>query len=201
MGRADVRSHGFYAMPTRTFLALDMDALILDRLAEAQRRLDDGQSKVNWVARENLHVTMNFLGDVPDEILHEVCNLAAAAASEIEPFEFHVQGVACVPPAGQPRMFWAMIDDPTGRMLRLRRALDAALDGLGLRQEDRSFKPHVTLARIKFSKHPRGLRAGAKDLADQEFGVQHAEELVAYASRLGSGGPTYLPLARAKLGG
>ena len=80
MGRADVRSHGFYAMPTRTFLALDMDALILDRLAEAQRRMDDGQSKVNWVARENLHVTMNFLGDVPDEILHEGESFAAADA-------------------------------------------------------------------------------------------------------------------------
>ncbi len=64
-------------MPTRTFLAIDLDDAILDRLEAAQKSLDDGQSKINWVARPNVHLTLNFLGDVPDEILSDVCAIAA----------------------------------------------------------------------------------------------------------------------------
>jgi 2'-5' RNA ligase len=187
-------------MPTRTFLAIDLDDAILDRLEAAQKAIDDGQSKVNWVARPNVHLTLNFLGDVPDEILSDVCAIAAGAAGKVEPFEIEIAGIVAMPPHGPLRMFWAGVADPTGRLAELQEELATGLIGLRLRQEERAFKPHITLARIKFASNPAQLRQSAAGLAAQEFGIQHVEEVVAYASQLTSGGPVYTSIARAKLG-
>lgn len=187
-------------MPVRTFLAVDLDEAILDRMAALQRRLDSADSKINWVARANLHVTMNFLGDVPDDLLPAVCDIVAAAAGPVEPFDIEIARVTVTPPRGSPRMFWAEVDDPTGRLAVLHERLDAGLEGMGLRQEKRSFKPHITLARIKYAANPAVLRQSAGAAADMEFGIQHVEEVVAYSSDLTGARPIYTPLSRARLG-
>lgn len=188
-------------MSVRTFLAVDLDAAILDRLAGVQAKLDDPSSKISWVARENLHITLNFLGDVPDEMLAQVCDIAAAVAGLVPSFEVDIAGLTVTPPGGNPRMFWADVKDPTGGLTVMHEELDAALEGLGLRQEERSFRPHITLARIKYAARPAALRHSAAELAKIEFGIQHVDELVAYSSQLTRDGPIYAPIARAKLGG
>jgi 2'-5' RNA ligase len=188
-------------MGLRTFLALDLDGAILDRLDEARTEIDDPRSKVRWVARENLHLTLRFLGEVSDEMIAGVCELAAGAAGQVGAFDFDVRGIACIPPRGQIRMIWAQIDDPTGEMAALHEILSAELSGLGLKEDARSFKPHVTIARVKFIRNPDGFREVAADHADTHFGTQHAEELVTYSSKLTPGGPIYTPMARARLGG
>lgn len=183
----------------RTFLAIDLDDAILDRMAGIQSRIDDPGSKINWVDRENLHITLNFLGDVPDELLTQVCDVAAAVAGQIQPFEIEVAGLTVTPPRGSPRMFWADVEDPTGSLTIMHEQLDAGLYGLGLRQEERNFRPHITLARIKYAANPAHLRRLAGELAHIELGFQHVEELVAYASQLTSEGPIYTAIARCPL--
>ena len=190
-------------MATRTFFALDLDDHVRDRLVDAQQRLDCTSAKVRWVARQQLHVTLQFLGDVDDDTIGRVCSLAAEAAVAVEPFDFHVRRIICVPPGGRMRMFWAGAIDPTGRLAQLHAGLADALGQLGFQRESRGFKPHVTMARIKFA-NARGssdLRAAAADLADEDFGTQHAVKLTAYASRLTPQGPRYTPLATPTLGG
>jgi 2'-5' RNA ligase len=189
-------------MATRTFLALDIDECIRDRLVEARRRIDEPGSKIGWVAPRNLHLTLRFLGHVPDESIADVCARAAHAAANVEPFEFHVRGVITVPPRGnQLKMFWIGVQDPTGRLKELHGELEAALAELGLHQEDRAFNPHITLARIRYAKDPQALREAAGAYAAEDFGTQHAGELIVYGSDLRPDGPVYTPLARAPLGG
>lgn len=187
-------------MPTRTFLALDLDDAILDRLLAVRAKLDDGQSKISWIERANLHLTLSFLGDVPDDVLPLVCDTAAAVAGEVESFEMDIRGLTVTPPRGAPRMFWAEVADVTGTLARLQQTLSDGLLGLGLRQEDRAFHPHITLARIKFAHGPMELRRAAQACRNLEFGIQHVEELVAYSSELTREGPIYTPISRAKLG-
>ena len=88
-------------MGVRTFLALDLDEAIRQRLADAQRQIDDPGAKIKWVAPELLHVTMKFLGEVDDAAVANVCELAAGVAALHEPFDFDVRGVTCVPPGGR----------------------------------------------------------------------------------------------------
>jgi 2'-5' RNA ligase len=187
-------------MPTRTFLALDLDESIRNGLTEAQHALTDCGAKFRPVAEANLHVTLQFLGDVADNQLREVLDTAAAVAGEIAPFDFNVRGLLAVPPTGLLRMVWAMAVDPSGRMSQLQEHLAEAMGALGFRQEERSFKPHITLARIKFAADGARFRQAVQQMAQRDFGLQHAAELVVYSSDLRPGSPVYTPLAHCPLG-
>jgi 2'-5' RNA ligase len=188
-------------MGIRSFIALDLREEILDSLGEAVVRLDQGGAKIRWVERANLHVTLRFLGEVADEIVAEVCGRAAVAAEQVAEFDFDVKGLTCVPPAGQLRMLWAGIDDATGEMAALHDLLAAELDGLDLHAEDRRFKPHLTLARMKYVPDPAAFRLAAAGWNDRLFGTQAASEIVVYSSKLTSDGPVYSPMAVCPLGG
>jgi len=188
-------------MGVRTFVALDLDEAILDALDEVHAKLDDPGAKIRWVATSNIHVTMQFLGDVEDGMTREVCETAARAARQIPPFDFEIRGVVCVPPSGQIRMIWANVLDTSGRMGELHDVLAGEMKALGFEGEKRRFKPHLTLGRVKYVPDPRGFRETAKGYQDARFGIQHADELVTYSSQLRPDGPVYSALDRAPLGG
>jgi len=187
-------------MGIRTFFALDLDPPTLDGLVAVRAQLDVPGAKIKWVARDNLHVTLKFLGDIPEPQVAEVCALAAQAATRVEPFEFGIECVSVVPPRGKARMVWAGVADPTGRMAALHAELETALAGIG-KQEARGFNPHITLARMKFIEDSDELRRRAAAYTEQRFGTIAADELVVYSSRLTPQGPIYTPIARASLGG
>ena len=187
-------------MPLRTFIAVELDVPILAGLARTQAQLAAVDGKINWVERANLHVTMNFLGDVADDAVAEVCRRMSAAAKRVEPFGFAVRGLACTPERGPVRMVWGLVDDPGGLLSVLHDELASQFAAMGLRQDHREYRPHVTLARVKYVENPNRLRGAVRAFSDADFGRQHCEELVAFTSTLTEDGPIYAPLARAALG-
>ena len=182
-------------MSARTFIALDLDDVIRSRLADAGRKLLAGAATIRRVDRANLHVTLQFLGDVSDEKLAEVCAAVAEVAERTTPFEFDVRGLLCIPPGGRARMIWGGVQDPAGGAVDLHDTLSAALEALGFAPEQRTFHPHVTVARIKHAPDPRGLRSAVAPWADRGFGMQHANRVTVYTSELTPAGPVYTPVA------
>lgn len=187
-------------MPVRTFLALPLDERIVKSLVEAQRSLSAAGAHVRWVQPENLHLTVQFLGDVEETLLPEVCRLAEGAAGQSEPFEFSVAGLLSAPPAGRMRMVWVGIEEPTGRLEAMHARLEEAYAQLGFKTENRRFHPHLTLGRVKSGRNVEELRAAVRGYAETAFGVQPAEELIVFSSQLTADGPIYSPLGRAPLG-
>jgi RNA 2',3'-cyclic 3'-phosphodiesterase len=186
-------------MRTRTFLALPMDIGIIDRLVKAQDRLAQAGADVRWVDRANLHVTVKFLGGVEDRELDQVCSIAQEIASQVEGFEFVVQGLVAQPATGQLRMVWAGIEEATGRLTQLQEMAEKAYAGLGFKQENRLYKPHLTLGRVKTGRNVDELREAVHEFAQTDFGVQGADELIVFSSQLEREGPTYTALATAPL--
>ncbi|MGB2823375.1 MAG: RNA 2',3'-cyclic phosphodiesterase [Phycisphaerae bacterium] len=184
-------------MAIRTFLALDIDASIRDRLTAAAREFPETGSKVRWVAPENLHVTLKFLGDVPEPDAADVCEAVVGLAGGVEPFDFDVAGLRCVPPAGKVRMVWADVAEPTRQMAAAFEKVESALGELGFPRERRGFHPHVTLGRVKFTRNAADLRAAADRHAGTLFGTQHARGIVVYRSELTPQGAIYTPMAQA----
>lgn len=185
----------------RTFLALDLDETIRDRIVAAAQRSIGSMPGLRWTAPPNLHVTLQFLGDVTEDLLEHVCRLMTDVAAIIDPFDFVVKGVTCVPPGGDLRMLRVGIQDPGGLMNVLHDELDLALADLGLHEEERGFAPHVTLARVKSVVNQRAIRQAALLLAGEDFGTQHCKYVTAYTSQLTPDGPIYAPLAKSPLGG
>ena len=188
-------------MATRTFIALPLNDGVRRKLVRARDKLSSAGARVRWVAGGNLHLTLKFLGDVEDSDLNEVCRLARESAAAVGPFDFRVAGLSAVPASGQLRMVWAEIDEPTGRLAKLHALIEDAYATMGFRPENRRFRPHLTLGRVKGGRGVGELREAVDKFATTDLGQVAAAELIVMSSQLTSTGPTYTPLATTPIGG
>ncbi|NMC51794.1 RNA 2',3'-cyclic phosphodiesterase [Candidatus Kuenenbacteria bacterium] len=93
-------------MTKRLFLAIDLPEKMKDELVGWQRNLA-GESGVRWTPRENLHITVAFLGDIEEDKIGELIEKVKGALRESKPFKLEFRGVVLAPPRGEPRMIWA----------------------------------------------------------------------------------------------
>jgi len=185
-------------MPKRTFVAVDIDELTRKNLAAVRSKLDDARCKINWVAPENLHVTLKFLGDIPDNTLPKVCDAIGKTVAQSPPVEFNVRGVTTIPTLQKLRMLWANVDEPAGQLDAIFTKIEAALEPLGFPPENRPFSPHITLARIKHIPKDieHSLRKSIEEYSDTDFGFVSNADITVYISELTPDGPIYFPAAK-----
>lgn len=185
----------------RVFIALELDPRTRRDLARAIQRLDDGARGVRWVRPEQLHLTLKFLGDVPETEVPEACDLLDELADSNDPFDMTVRGLGCFPEQGAVRILWAGLDEPTGRLERLQRDIEELFAGEGYQPEHREFMPHITIARVKEGAHHAALRERIAARGDFRGGISHVKEIVFFQSILGRDGAQYAPISRHVLGG
>lgn len=173
----------------RLFVALELPPGTKDELARAIERLRPELPEARWVPRENLHVTLAFLGEVPEERLGAISAAIGDAASGLVDFATHLEGVGAFPSARRARVVWAGLADAAGGIASMADAVASALEPHGFRREERAFAAHVTLARLKV---PRPLAPVAIDLDPTPFPV---ERITLMRSRLGRPAPRYEALA------
>ena len=188
-------------MAARTFLALDVSAAVRERLASIAGALGGPGATIRPVPAGNIHVTLNFLGDVADDVLPDVCGAVQRIAAAVDPFDFAVRGVRCMPPRGRVRIVWADAGDADGRLAKLQSELTGAMSALGFQAERREYHPHLTLARVKYVSSPGALREAVGRHADEDFAPQRADYVTTYTSRLTGQGAMYTAASRAPLGG
>jgi 2'-5' RNA ligase len=135
----------------RVFIAIELDAAVREALDGLQSRLKRApQSRLGrWVAPESIHLTLKFLGEVPASRVPELQQALERACAGVPPFELAVTGLGCFPDPKRPRVVWVGVEELTGALVRLQRAVEAELGRLGFRPEGRGFTPHLTLARVR----------------------------------------------------
>ncbi len=174
----------------RIFIALDIPQEIRARITEYLERARKFAPDARWARVEGLHVTLKFIGEVSDEVVQQMKN--ALSTVKAMPLEIKFQGVGFFPNEKGARVFWVGVDG--GEALpSLAGSVDAALEKLGIKQEEKAYHPHLTLARA--SSHPlRELRP----LLDQQpqFGTMTAREFFMYQSQPQRGGSKYTKLER-----
>jgi 2'-5' RNA ligase len=152
-----------------------------------------------WVAPDNLHLTLRFLGEVDAAALERVRDAVAAAAAAVAPFSVNQGGLGGFPTGRAPRVLWASVAAGGERVEALFAELEAALVARGIPGESRPFHPHVTLARAR---DPRGAKELLSVLgAGPAFGEVRAEVLHLMRSELSPRGARYSVLTAAPLGG
>jgi 2'-5' RNA ligase len=151
-----------------------------------------------------MHLTLKFLGDIPDTETPDVCRAVERVAADFEPFEIICRGAGAFPNLRDPRTLWIGIEDGAEELKRLQAEIDTALKtDLGYAKEQRGFHPHLTIGRVK-----RELPGGRGELSQllekhAHFDADLAilDEVVTFASFLSRKGPTHDALGRAVLGG
>jgi RNA 2',3'-cyclic 3'-phosphodiesterase len=155
---------------------------------------------VKWVEPENLHWTLQFLGDLTDVEMAEVCLRTVRTAAKHEGFTLEARGVGAFPSNQRPRTLWLGAGEGAESVVALQADIEAALSSLGFRGENRQFVPHLTLGRVgRGADGGRMLSERLAKLADFDAGAQGVDAVTVYASELGPQGPTYHVLARAPL--
>lgn len=188
----------------RLFVAVELaDAILAEaaRVIETLRRRAATlapQARVLWATPERMHVTVRFIGYVDADRAAAIARVLGERVS-MDPFDLSIAGTGAFPPSGRPRVIWAGVhDDPRASLAGVEREVTARLMPLGVPEEDRPYRPHLTLGRVK---EPGGLRTAAllDRLADHRFGVARVDAITLFESRLSPKGPTYVPVFRTPL--
>jgi 2'-5' RNA ligase len=180
----------------RLFVAADVPADHLERVAEVSEGLRARVPGGRWTAPENQHLTLKFLGSTPGERLDDVRAAIADVAGRHRPARVSLTAVGAFPSPRRARVVWIGVDDPGGLLPALAGDLERVLEPLGYPAERRAFTPHVTLARFAT---PARLDAPPDDAVDAPpFSV---DEIVLYRSRLSRAGARYEPLSAHALDG
>lgn len=186
----------------RLFVALDLDETARTSVAAAQQRLKtraQDSSRLRWVRPEHLHMTLVFLGEVPDTRADEVVH-QFAEPEPVRPFAVVFRGFGAFPPHGAPRALWIGVSEGEREIRLLQAALAARARRLGIDIEEREFSPHLTLGRWKDSR-PSDRRRILDGASDSVVARVHVGHVTLYRSQLSSSGPSYTPLAHVTLSG
>ncbi|MFC4807715.1 RNA 2',3'-cyclic phosphodiesterase [Paenibacillus sp. GCM10023250] len=135
--------------PQRLFVAAPLPEGLKRTLGEWTRSLQAGHPFRKWTHADDLHVTLQFLGDTASDRLPALtAALAGAAASgAVRPFRLALGGVGTFGRTEQPRVFWASLGGEIQALHRLHRLVVEATAPLGYEAEKRPYNPHLTLAR------------------------------------------------------
>ncbi len=173
-----------------------MRAALAAELGHLRSRAGD----VAWVAPENLHVTVKFLGSVAEERLPAVGRAVGAVAAASRPFSLIVSGLGAFPTVTRPRVVWAGLGPGTEALAALAGQVEEALAALGFAREGRPFVGHVTLGRRRQPRPDAGLARTLVAAAGRRFGRTVVDRLVLMRSDLGPRGARYRPLESWPLG-
>jgi len=187
---------------SRLFLALAPDPATRQAIAEisaaARRAAGDLAPALRWVAPENLHVTLHFLGDVDaragDRVLAGLETPLAVAVVDVRLHE-----LGTFPPAPPPRVLWVSLTPPAP-LETIHGALASRVTAAGLPVDPRPFSPHVTIARVRDRDRPR-----TRDLLTRVQSVAipathwHVDHATLFESDLSGPVPRYAALRRVAL--
>jgi RNA 2',3'-cyclic 3'-phosphodiesterase len=150
----------------RSFLAIDPPEEVLREIGRIQDRLKKIiHGDVRWVRPEGIHLTLKFFGDISENAVADISAVAGKAAAAVGTFELAIGGAGVFPDMNRPRVIWLGMNGDVARLVTFQKELERALLEIGFPREERPFRPHLTLGRIK---SPKGLMGLAEALGKGE---------------------------------
>ncbi|MFC2140599.1 RNA 2',3'-cyclic phosphodiesterase [Candidatus Auribacterota bacterium] len=179
----------------RTFIAIEIDHAIRDKIGEIQHRLAFLNSKISLVPPQNMHLTLKFLGELGEE---EVALLKEGLARYLKgthKFSLHFSGSGVFPSEQRVRVVWVGIDKGKRELTSLSQTIEPLFTEIGIEVDKKPFSPHITIGRVKVLKDREKLLKVIKEMGTIAYGTQVANKVVFKKSILGKSGAVYETLA------
>jgi len=188
----------------RIFLAVfpppESQALALACAARVREAAGAAAGHVSWVKLENLHYTLKFLGELGEDGARRAGDAALEAADSLAAFGLALGAAGAFPNARQARVLWIGCEHGAAEFVELARRVDAALAKRGFDREQRPFSPHLTIGRVRESRHDwTAALAAAPPLAGETAARFRVSEVRVMKSTLSPQGSIYETLAAARL--
>jgi 2'-5' RNA ligase len=173
----------------RAFIAIIPPTTLQQTMAEIRQVFQRLSLPWRWVPPDHIHLTLRFLGNVPDESVPSLLQAIEQASQGQIAFPLRARVLGCFPRPARPRVLWVGLEDPSQTLRRLNERLIAALTPLGFPPEERPFHPHLTLARIQNGSPARQLLPLLQAYQNRDFGeflVTHIYLVKSQLQRTGS---------------
>jgi 2'-5' RNA ligase len=185
----------------RAFLGVGLPAGVREAVASEIAQVRGLHAPVAWTAPKNLHITLNFLGEIAPERVPLVEREMRSVASGIDPFSLTAEGGGAFPGTRNPRVLWVGFLEPLELVRQLQQNMEDALSRAGFPRENRPFHPHITVGRSRGALPPAWGERFVQALSGKNFGVVPVSSFTLYESRPGSGGAVYTPVCDFRLEG
>jgi len=183
----------------RIFWAINFPEKTKQILEQVQKDLARYLPQLRWVPKENLHLTLVFLGNLQDKERERASQLAYELFEGVKQFSINLSGLGVFPEPRRPRVLWSGVLDNGCMLNSLSSAIFRKLDQAGFKIDQRESKPHVTLGRIKEKINKEGLFFVLKKYQDVVFDKVTVGSIEVMESELKRTGSVYRVLEQVKL--
>ena len=185
-------------MTKRTFIAIPIGEEMRQLIRTLYSEIPELRENIRLVPAENVHLTLKFLGDTDETQIPVISAAITKAVADISRFQFICDKSGVFPNQRNPRVLWLGISDGAEQVCRLAQRIETALEEIGFPPENRDFKAHLTIGRLK---DPRRKITGLEHFLNYEINptIIPVENVIFYESNLTSGGAIYTRLSVVQL--
>ncbi|AFN75665.1 2'-5' RNA ligase [Melioribacter roseus P3M-2] len=183
-------------MTIRTFIALDLPEFVLNRIIELRDSFFENVSDLKWESRNKLHITLKFLGDTDENLIPDISRSLADLADRYSPFSLKISKAGLFYRNGKPAILYLDFLE-NEYLLRFHEEIENIMENFGFKKENRKFKTHLTLLRIKNDRHLNRIKNFTKLGIDLPEFI--SDEITLYRSILKPAGSVYQPIESFKL--
>ena len=183
----------------RTFIAIEIPAEIRKEMAKVQDGLKRSGADAGWTRPEGIHLTLKFLGDVPESQIEEIKKALVQAAEATSRFRLEIAGAGAFPNPKHPRVVWLGLSGDVDRLSSLQGSVEESMTAMGFDREERAFSPHLTLARIKYLRPGYSWQQAIESIKDIRLAGFDVDHISLMRSDLKPSGAVYTELGRARL--
>ena len=171
-------------MTKRLFVAIDLPESTKQFLVD----LDPKIRGVRWTDPSQMHLTLAFFGDVPEDV--DLALREKLSAIQFGAFFLPITGAGTFPSKGPPKIIWIGVGRGHPHLFQVHKRVQEAALAAGLEPELRPWHPHITIARCR-DVAPQAIRKFLQSNADLDAGMIRVEEFHLYSSKLTPAGPIH----------
>ena len=181
----------------RLFCAVELSAEVRKQLEEHILKLRKLVPDVaaSWSRVENIHLTLKFFGNVAVDRIPVISAAASRAVAKFSSFPIGVGNTGVFPRPSRAQVLWIGVSDPSGNLSALQERLENECAAEGFPKEDRAYRPHLTIARIR---RPESARRLVDAHLQINFPITEVElnELIVFRSELSPKGSKYTAISK-----
>jgi len=183
----------------RTFIAIEIPDDVKKLMAEVQNKLKGSGVNAGWTRPEGIHLTLKFLGEVPESKIADVVTVLSGAVKGTGGFRLEIAGAGAFPNPKNARVVWIGMSGDTDMLTRLQVTVEEAMGRLGFEHEKRAFTPHLTLGRIKYIPRRDAWLKTLEEIKDIKLSVFDVHAVSLMKSDLRPSGAVYTEINRMEL--
>ncbi|MEM4479290.1 MAG: RNA 2',3'-cyclic phosphodiesterase [Candidatus Methanomethylicaceae archaeon] len=172
----------------RSFIAIELDEDVKNKIMEFENRLKECKSEMKFVEKENLHITIKFLGEINMKLLENIYEEIEKIKEE--KFTISVKGVGVFPNERFMRVIWVGVEEGKDKILKIQKEIDEKLLKFGFSKE-KDFIPHITVARVKSISNRNEILKIFEEFKEKNFGKSLIDRITLKKSILTPKGPIY----------